>query len=50
MANPPLIIHGLDRLENYLGGSLQVRHGSVHLLGLDDDEAVNKVGIHSPGM
>ena len=50
MANPPFIIHGLDRFENDLGAGLQVRHGGVHLLGLDDDEAVDKVGIHGPDM
>ena len=50
MANPPLVIHGLDRFENDLSAGLQVRHGSMHFLGLDDDEAVDKVGIHSPDM
>ena len=50
MANPPLVIHGLDRFENDLSGSLQVRQSSVHFLGFDDDEAVDKVGIHSPDM
>ena len=48
MANPPLVIHGLDRFENDLSASLQVRHGCVHFLGLDDDEAVDKVSIHRP--
>ena len=48
MANPPLVIHGLDRFENDLSASLQVRHGSMDFLRLDDDETVDKVGIHSP--
>ena len=50
MANPPLVIHGLDRFKNDLSGGLQVRQGSVHFLGFDDDEAVDKVGVHSPDM
>ena len=48
VAESPLVMHRLDRFENDLSGSLQVRHGGMNFLWLDDDEAVDKVGIHSP--
>ena len=48
VAESPLVMHRLDRFENDLSGSLQVRHGGMDFLWLDDDEAVDKVGIHSP--
>ena len=48
MAKAPFVIHGLDRFENDLSATLQVGHSSVDFFGLDDDEAVDKVGIHSP--
>ena len=48
MAEPPFVVHGLDGLQNDLSGGLQVRHGGVHFLWLDDDETMDKVGIDSP--
>ena len=48
MAQPPLVIHCLDRFQNDLGATLQVRHSSVDFLRLDDDEPVDKVGVHRP--
>ena len=48
VAESPLVIHRLDGGENDLGAFLQVRHGGVHFLWLDDDETVDKVGIDSP--
>ena len=48
VTEPPLVVHRLDGVEYNLGGSLQVGQGSVDLLGLDDDEPVDKVRIHRP--
>ena len=48
VAESPLVIHRLDGGENDLGAFLQVRHGGVHFLWLDDDEPVDKVGVHRP--
>ena len=48
MAQPPLVIHCLDRFQNDLGATLQVRHGSVDFLRLDDDEPVDKVRVNCP--
>ena len=48
VTKPPLVVHRLDGVEYNLGGSLQVGQGSVDLLGLDDDEPVDKVRIHRP--
>ena len=48
MAEPPLIIHLLDRLQNDLCSLLQVGAALVNLFRLDDDEPVNKVRIDGP--
>ena len=48
MAQPPLVIHCLDRFQNDLGATLQVRHSSVDFLRLDDDEPVDKVRVNCP--
>ena len=48
MAKAPFVIHGLDRFENDLSAALQVGHSSVDFLGLDDDEAVDKVRVNCP--
>ena len=48
MTEPPLVVHRLDGVEDNLGRGLQVRQSSVHLLGLDDDEPVDKVRVHCP--
>ena len=48
VAESPLVVHRLDRGKNDGGAFLQVRHGGVHFLWLDDDETMDKVGIDSP--
>ena len=48
MAEPPLIVHLLDRFQNDLCSLFQVGAARVNLFRLDDDEPVNKVRIDSP--
>ena len=48
VAEPPLVVHLLDRLQDHLGSLLQVGTALVNLFWFDDDEAVNKVRIDSP--
>ena len=48
VAEPPLVVHLLDRLQNHLCSLLQVGTALVNLFWFDDDEAVNKVRIDSP--
>ena len=50
MAQSPLVVHGLNGGKNDLGGFFEVRQGGVNFLWLDDDEAMDKVRIHSPDM
>ena len=46
--SPPLVVHGLDRGEDDGSTLLQIWLGCVHLLRLDDDEPVDKVGVDRP--
>ena len=48
VTEPSLVVHRLDRFKDNLGRGLQVGQGSVDLLGLDDDEPVDKVRVHRP--
>ena len=45
---PPLVVHGLNGGEDDGSTLLQIWLGCVHLLRLDDDEPVDKVGVDRP--